>query len=496
MKVYKTAESFSISRHLNRLCVYGGDANNFYFDDGHINYIKYGVELAPYIAIEYLDKTYLLHLREGGGPSLYRYFQDGLVNLVSLDGKALKLPPEQLFCIANNQNTEGNGLYINSIYNFPQKGRQSIAVFNAALGAFNSIERDLFVCTYKDGFFYSLDMSTGCYVKIALDFTDQWTYQPADKWNQTGEALILKGVVYVFLGPKEEKRQLVGGRGQHLKSGGELVALNDADGALNWKREFPNSVDEFHLVDDKLYVLSLNEVLVIDPGSGEETGRIDTQTSVPFNRMMRPTIFLDQRYLYYTHYDDALILVYDRETLSLAKRIDMPEGYRVKRHDFHDTRTGKHYFVLHNLTQYGALWPILELEPNDLDAPVEFEPEPDMQIDFVPSQDGQPGRELVIRLRTESLDDALRFGEIYTRDHAQWHSYNYMGMSFAGRQPTPDFNGLIRFQYSGCNQPRDVVEEHLRFMEERFKKWNAKEGFYSCIDKKQPVRLVAEYLEG
>lgn len=151
--------------------------------------------------------------------------------------------------------------------------------------------------------------------------------------------------LFVFLGPAQREQGVRDGQGYVSFAGGELVALNQADGALIWKREFPNAVDQFRLVDGKLYVLSLNEVLILDPDSGDELGKIDTQTSIPIERELAgSTTYVDQRYLYFTHHDDALLLVYDRETLQLVRRIEMPEGYRVKYHELHDTRTGEALF--------------------------------------------------------------------------------------------------------------------------------------------------------
>jgi hypothetical protein len=103
---------------------------------------------------------------------------------------------------------------------------------------------------------------------------------------------------------------------------------------------------------------------------------------------------------------------------------------------------------------------------------------------------------LLITLVAESLDDALRFGEIYTRDEAQRYSYNYMDMTFQDLpfMPEPTFNGTIRFQYSGCNQSNGIVEEHFRVMEKRFTQWIETVGFYSCVDKMELTRLKAEYI--
>lgn len=131
-----------------------------------------------------------------------------------------------------------------------------------------------------------------------------------------------------------------------------------------------------------------------------------------------------------------------------------------------------------------------------MDEELEFEEEPDTGIHLRASPDYVNENELVINLRSESLDDALRFGEIYTRDETQRYSYNYMKMIFQDRpfMPEKKFNGVIRYVYSGCSMATDIVIEHLRVMEKRFEKWNAKAGFYSCVDRNKLTRLIAEYV--
>jgi hypothetical protein len=171
----------------------------------------------------------------------------------------------------------------------------------------------------------------------------------------------------------------------------------------------------------------------------------------------------------------------------------LPDEFHPRAHKFYNKHTEKHYFSLHNKSQFVAQAPILEIDPTDLDSPIEFEQEPEIKVELTASKEN--AQELVITMNTSSLDDALRFGEIYTRDHAQWHSYNYMGMSFADRKPTKNFNGIIRFIYSGCEQKADVVNKHLRVMEKRFATWNENEGFYSFTNKDQLTKLIAEYIE-
>jgi hypothetical protein len=47
------------------------------------------------------------------------------------------------------------------------------------------------------------------------------------------------------------------------------IGLNDVDGSLAWERDIPNAVDNYQLAGDVLYVISLNEILLINPVNGE-----------------------------------------------------------------------------------------------------------------------------------------------------------------------------------------------------------------------------------
>jgi hypothetical protein len=178
------------------------------------------------------------------------------------------------------------------------------------------------------------------------------------------------------------------------------------------------------------------------------------------------------------------------------KKIAIPEGYNIRGCSVTDKLTGKHYFSVRNRSQYVARSALLELDPNNLTDEITLEPEPEHTIELVPSADNENELELEITLNCASLDDALRFGEIYTRDYAQWHSHAAVSRTFAGREANPNFNGIVRFIYSGSEKSADVVKEHLAIMEKRFARWIDGEGFYaqpSTSNKNELTRLIAEY---
>lgn len=447
---------------------------------------------------EYLKNDQRFNFYKILGDVYRRYLISDKCVYLKDDGRMLEIKKEILDAIFPYYPLDREeNVFLATIPNYPKRFKSSLAVLNCELECFIYKEVRSISDTLINGFVYGFDVNNKNVFKFDINLKAVWVYEPSFDCLRAKTPILIDNRVVIFIGPKLESRQLIKGRGQYTCSGGVLVGLNDADGSLAWERDMPNAVDNYQLVDDILYVASLNEILLINPDDGELINTIDTETSVPFDRNLGPSVYVDSSFIYYSHYDDAVILIYDVNTLALLRRIELPGGYYARGHNFHDEVSGKQYFTLANRTQYVAQGPVLEIDPQNLDEELEFEQEPDTDIQLKTSPENPDEKELVIKLTSESLDDALRFGEIYTRDEAQRYSYNYTDMTFQDRPFTPEknFNGVIRFIYSGCCKDSDTVNAHLRVMEKRFEKWNESEGFFSCVDKHKPTRLVAEYIK-
>lgn len=461
----------------------GGRAGDFVFESPIIKYTNY-LQANTFYFYQILGK-------------LYRWtLVNEKTNFLDENGISLDLPEQFLEAILSYYPLDrASDCFVGRLDNTPKRFKTSLAIFDCVNKTI--VHRPIRTYNYilMDDFVYGFDEVNKELFKLNLQLEHVWTYKPEIDFLSSKTPIKYNNIIVSSLGPQQENRQLVEGKGHYSFSGGLIVGLNDADGSLVWKLDILNAADQMLLADDTLYVASLNEILLVSPESGQVIHIIDTQTSTPVDRDFGLTLYVDQSYIYYSHYDDALILIYDVNTYELVKRIELPEGYHAHQHNFYDKQTGKQYFSLYNRTQYVAQQPILEIDLSDLDSPIEFEQEPEMEVELITSQENSEEQELLITMKTPSLDDALRFGEIHTRDYAQWHSFNHMGMTFADRKPTENFNGIIRFIYSGCDQPADVVKQHLAMMEQRFEEWNAKEGFYSHIDKQQLTKLIATYVE-
>lgn len=492
MKIRKTADEFGLSYQDNNLCVDACAAGEFFMENGTLTYIHYSQRPVPYRYFEFQQQCYIECLTETVIPSSFIPYKNKQITLKDTTGKPLALSPEKIYCIINNLNLDNNSVYAAYMWDFPEEGEESLVLFDAISDKLLTLQVDIYGITYKKGYFYGFDGQTKELVKFDNKLTKKWSYKVEVK---VFDILICNNTLVSFVGPTAENRELINGRGQHSFSGGELVGLNDIDGAVVWKREIPNAVDEMKLMNEILYVVSADKILLLSPDSGELITLIDTQTAMPFRRERALSIYIDHSFIYYAHYEQGVILIYDVISYELIKRVELPDGYHPRYHDFFDEKNDKQYFSLHNLTQYGARYPTLEIDLNNLDTAIEIEQEPNMHVELVTSKESSDEQELVITMNTTSLDDALRFGEIHTRDYAQWHSYHRMGMTFADRKPCENFNGIIRFIYSGSDESVEIVNQHLTVMEQRFAEWNSTEGFYANTDKNQLTKLIATYVQ-
>lgn len=285
---------------------------------------------------------------------------------------------------------------------------------------------------------------------------------------------------------------------------GILSWFAKVDGSLRWQREFDWSIEDMVLHGGKLYVSTNDRLEIVNPQTGETERSVQTGLEMPGHRgaiSCLASLLIDGDALYYLPAYEPRILVYELGSLALRKEITLPNFWCPR--EFQRKATdGRLFFGLH-LNAYGApdihRYALLEFHPDRLDEPVQMEPEPNMKVELRPS-DTEPGKEEVwVEIRDASLDDALRFGELYTQNQAFIQGWHVARM----RSPeNPQFNGKIHFRYSGSDQPADVVRQKLAEMERRFTKWNAHEEpgnegefIYAGDHSKRLCSLDAAYVE-
>jgi len=495
MRVIKSVDSLALHCYpqpdaVQKQRLYAGNGyfeNNQFIYEAYNNDFEYGqfyvIEKQVYRRVDNLtgEKEKKLFDEVGKQPDLPCFFLDTITEKHVFPSK-----------IIDNKFTV-------SLRNYPEKRDKSIVLFDLVSKKSKSLPSYSLFNRIVNNAIYSMEDRDRTLLKRDFNLNTTWQYNidsPASSLR-LWYAFINDGIFITFIGPEEEKTQVVNGIPEEGFSGGQLIGFNDDDGSVAWQLEIPNAVDAIKQMGQQLIIASLTEILIVDSQTGSLLQSIATGTNKPFYRVLAIGLHVDDNYIYYTNTADSCLCIYSRTDYQLIKKLIAPEGYSVRHYMLTDKSTGKHYFNVNNISQYVAQSALLEIDPNNLTDEITLESEPEHIIELVPSADNANELELEIKLHSASLDDALRFGEIYTRDHCQWHSHSAVGISFIGREANPNFNGIVRFIYSGCKKPADVVNEHLTIMEKRFDRWNDGEGFYaqpSTRNKNELTRLIAQYV--
>jgi hypothetical protein len=485
MKIYKTADECRFhEKNEGKVYISGCEGNSLFFDNGKISFENYEVHKT-------LGRFFCI------GGNFYRRIEITLdeettYSLINDSGKAFNLPETIIKKMYSSSISSVNG-YEAFIFRVRNKGVNTTFVFDFLSSSMIGESLDSFYSCILDGFVYGFDGKNHCFIKRDINLNKIWEQEVITSAAYAILNLKFHNRVISFIGPETSEFDL----NTRRENGGILTGFSDETGMIVWELPIPEAIDDLGLYHDKLYVAIYDKLLIIDPETGDILTSIATNTSLPSYRVTSAHVFVDDSYIYFTHAEDELLLIYDLNSHELLYTIPMPQGYRIKGHHFTDNMTGKHYFTMHNLTQDVASFPSLEVDPLNFSTQVEFESEPDYTIELVAINHEPLAHEVVIKMQSSRLDDALRYGEIYTRDSASHHGYNHGGRTFGGRQPTPSFNGVVRFILSGCHEDEHLVLEKLSMMEKRFVHWNERypgaKGMYACIDKFKPVQLITEY---
>ncbi|RHW74842.1 YncE family protein [Colwellia sp. RSH04] len=494
MKIFKCVDSLAVYAHpkpdaQQQARLY---ANNGYFENGQFTYqsynddFKYGqfylIDEQVYRRVDKLTgkKTKKLLNEAGKQPDLPSFF----LNTIT---EEYIFPSE----IITNKVTV-------SLNDYPDDFDKSLVLFDLVTKQSQSMPSYSTRNAILNNAIYSMEDRDRSLLKRDFNLGTIWQYNidSSARTLRLKYAFIDDGLFITFIGPAEESMQVVNGNQEKSFSGGELIGFNDIDGSVAWRLDIADAVDEIKQIDGQLFIASLAQVLIVDSQTGKLVHTIETGTSTPIYRVLAVNLHVDEQYIYYTNAAENSLFIYNASTYQQVKKIAIPEGYNIRGCSVTDKLSGKHYFSVVNRLQYVARSALLELDPNNLTDEISLEPEPDHTITLVPTSDNSDELELQITLNCASLDDALRFGEIYTRDYAQWHSHAAVSRTFVGREANPNFNGIIRFIYSGSEKSDDVVKEHLAIMEKRFARWIDGEGFYaqpSTSNKNELTRLIAVY---
>ena len=303
--------------------------------------------------------------------------------------------------------------------------------------------------------------------------------------------------VFLFYGSRSKENEPDKYGMKFRPKGGLLLLLDSDTGNEKWQVELEDGLFDVETGADYLYLLSGSNLLLVNKTNGDIAKNIELGFDPYYHigGFSQPNLFIDDTYVFISSPRDERFVIIDKITLDIIRDIKLPAGCRVDRHDFTSSVSGKYYFRMMINRWDASNSPVLEVDINNINSDITFEEEPEHLIEL--GELSEVGREVRIEINNSTLDNVIRFGEIYAQDEAHRYSHNYIGRSFSDRKFTPEleFNGIIRLRVSNCIGSIDKIEEYLRTMEERFEQWNDSEGCYSCIDKNQLTKLITEIVK-
>ncbi|MCG7545687.1 hypothetical protein MHM93_16010 [Pseudoalteromonas sp. MM17-2] len=280
----------------------------------------------------------------------------------------------------------------------------------------------------------------------------------------------------LFISPSDEKEE--------KKT--KIRVLMQVDGAEKWTKEYGFKAKECFIYNEALVVSSLDGVYFLSPINGDVLDVVDVSNYKQRERglsLENASTHIDGDSLFYSNYLIGSLFVYNLSDLTLKKEISLPQGIHIKRFMGKDEASGLYYFYASQPRKEVGNTFLLELDPNNLDAPIEFEPTPDISSRFVAAEDTPEQCELHIDITTESLDDAIRFGEITVRKLAMQHSLSLLRsgpcLAEQGLKPDERFNGTIRLILHDVQGDTAQIDEYLATLKQRVDEWAA--GFDTLV---------------
>ena len=382
-----------------------------------------------------------------------------------------------------------------NIYGFKKgkKIRESVS-FSYFCDHFYTVQPPMVPFIENQGFLYGIARRKSL-AKFEQNLTKIWVFEvpyEVDLYSPTTMPIIHNNKVLCFLGP-------TGAHGTY-NEGGLLVGLDDNTGELIWQKEFVNALDTTCIDEGILYVGTFEGVYLLNPETGETLNFISSghseQTKTCRGRGYAEIV---GNLIYYTHEASFTLTIFDKTSLEQVKQYQLPDSIRPSKHLFTHPKTGVMYFYgFQDKIDIGGSY-LLELNPADSATQVCFEEKPTISHEFVPTEADANECELVITIDTPSLDDAIRYGEIVTRDLAKQHGDTVAEPQAweirYNRYPDKRFNGTIKVIFKGCVAESELINERLAVFEQRFINWmgetNHITGWKNGKSNRQLANLIA-----
>jgi hypothetical protein len=252
------------------------------------------------------------------------------------------------------------------------------------------------------------------------------------------------------------------------KEDGEIIALLKETGETKWSFKYDAPIHSCALIQDRVYLTSFNQWLILDAETGSIVLEGDSGLNVDEDGAVSSSLWSDGEFLYFSSVWGKKIRIFHESTGEYHGDIDKPHGFIIS------TRSpislnGFHYFDLGAGASktsnpigcyYGALITSTEEIRKGPPFNIEIEENHNFTINTLEQEKGQ-AYEIVFD--EPELGHILRFGRIEAQKIAFANTYNTLASlsDDYGKHINKQFNGQIVFKINEKTLQKPIDDKQL-----------------------------------
>jgi len=375
-----------------------------------------------------------------------KLFDEGGIFFTDLNGVEIDLPIEAAFPFFYSFG--GNKEYF--IGEYTESNILKLIVFNMVDESFQTYEDPISPPThYLDGEFYILGTGYAVLAKLNKDIQIDWIVQDKTP-NVRGH--FSERMAHIF----EQGEALVANFSMVStpisKTDGKLLSVDKRDGSENWHTMFDFPISECQRLNtDQLILYSGGLLYVVNANDGTIVQSAPTQLEA----LLGVSLVLTERYLYLFSKEDQCVQIMDKTDFASLRVLNTKQqgwGYHKEPQVIDDK-----IFIRMTMPSEFAGW--LVIDESDIHAPLEIERGPDIDLTLPSDESGS----IVMHVDHPNWGDVVRFAEWHGMQAVSDASKDWRHLDY-----NKYFNGKIHLEYSGYQDSKEVVEEKMLVLKERF----------------------------
>lgn len=450
--------------------------SHYSYEDGAFRLERYENQTIDGIT-HYLGRQLIVRSARNTPPSLSSAVMGSYIDVQSMEGEKVELSPLEKYALFFSFGHACKVPIFFKIENYPREEDITLVCIDMASGAVMNIplpQDGKYIRLQEiDGDCYGVNGPRNAVIKYNKELEKLWEYEFDGQDPSTVKLLYgisYKDTVIYNLRMRQERRQ---------RLDGEIFSFAKEDGAVRWTQKFLFQVEDCVLLpNERLAVLSNNELYILDANSGEILKSVNTGLA-PQN--CSAYLHASDTHLFVFSKKERIFQIYDFGAWQCLRTVNGAEmGLYFDRPG---TIIIDYLFLPIRILEdnyYCGGYLIIDLK--EVHLPIEFEKEPEFKITSPTPKNGS----VTLAVEHDKLGDVLRLAEIYGLKYAALN-----GNSGDGLGGNPDFNGKIILRYGGCKDDRTDVLAKMDILKERFE-YYAKEDRIRCGKKVNPVTFDYE----